>query len=179
MFNSQNGAPVEDVPLKIVAVKDLPLHIVITNIVMSAGLPKKEFLSTEDFEEYLKGYAFLHFQDQAQRERFIKRQTNNALFLEDEILGDYVYQMGGKVDFPNARKCGLGILKTQSKEFYMFQTHMGMDLNAQLAAYQALTYGSVSEKDLHLFGTGEGKSHLRAVLGEEVYAQVLGALFNK
>lgn len=168
--------PVCEVPLKNVAVKDLPLHIVITNIVMSADLPKKEFLSDEEFEEYLKRYAADIIQDPAKREKFIKKHTNNALFLDDEIVGDFAYQFAGRVNFKNARKCGFGILKTQSQEFYMFQTAMGMDLPAQLAAYQALTFGCVSEKDLDRLTTAGGREHMKTVLGEEVYAEVLEAL---
>ncbi|MFZ5647599.1 MAG: hypothetical protein ACOY30_08270 [Bacillota bacterium] len=168
--------PVKEVPFKKVAVRDLPLHIVITNIVMTAGLPKKEFLSDVEFEEYLNRYAVENIQDPAKREKFIKKQTNNALFLDDEIAGDFAYQLNGRVDFKNARKCGFGILKTQSREFYMFQTAMGMDLPTQLAAYQALTFGCISEKDLHRFTTAGGREHLKMVLGEDVYNDVLKAL---
>lgn len=162
--------------LKKVAVKDLPLHIVITNMVMSADLPEKEFLSDEEFEEYLKCYAAEIIQDPGKREKFIKKHTNNALFLEDEIIGDFAYQFAGGVNFKNARKCGFGILKTQSREFYMFQTAMGMDLPAQLAAYQALTFGRVCEEDLERLTAAESREHLKKVLGEEVYAEVLKAL---
>ncbi|MFZ5650407.1 MAG: hypothetical protein ACOY4I_06100 [Bacillota bacterium] len=174
--NPELTIPVGDAPFKKAAVRDLPLHIVITNIVMSAGLPKKEFLSDEEFEEYLAGYAGENIQDPEKREKFIKKHTNNALFLDDEIVGDFAYQFSGGVDFKNARKCGFGILKTQSGEFYMFQTTMGIDLPAQLAAYQALTFGSISAKDLHRVTTAEGRERLKITLGNGVFAEVLEAL---
>ena len=170
------SVPLADLPLTEVAVKDLPLFIVISNTVLTSDLPKKEFLSTEEFEEYLASYAEEEFQNSVQRQKFIKRQTNNALFLDDEIKGHYVWQLNGEVIFPNARKCGFGILKTQYKQFYMFQTSMGMNFPSQLAAYQALTYGNVSFTQLPLFASREDRARLKFYLGEEIYVEVLESL---
>lgn len=168
--------PVVNLPITEVAVKDLPLFIVITNIVLTTELPQKEFLSTGEFEEYVEEYAQNKFQNPVQREKFVKRQTNNALFLDDEIKGNRAWQQKGEVIFPNARKCGFGILKTQSKQFYMFQTSMGMDLPSQLAAYQALTYRTIGLKHLPLFASREDRSRLKFNLGAEIYLEVLQAL---
>lgn len=165
-----------EIPFVEVAIKDLPLFIVITSQVFSVDLPQKEFLSEEDFEEYLERLARERFENQKDRDKFIKKHQNNALYLEDEIIGDSVFQFNGEVDFKNARLCGFGILKTQSKQFYMFQTSLGIDLPAQFAAYQALAFGKVDRQYLPLLATENGRDHLKKVMGEDVYGAVLQAL---
>ncbi|MCL6479120.1 MAG: hypothetical protein K6T65_12010 [Peptococcaceae bacterium] len=170
------SVPVGEIPLKEVAIKDLPLYIVVTGQVFAVGLPKKEFLSEEEFAEYLSTYARQRFENQAAREKFIKKQMNNALYVDDEIKGEYAWQFNGEVNFKNARICGFGILKTQSQQFYMFETNLGMDISAQLAAYQALTYGVVNAVYLPLFASRESRSHLELALGGEVYRQVIDTL---
>lgn len=169
--------PVGEIPFKEVAIKDLPLYIVITSQVFAVDLPKKEFLSTDEFEDYLDKYALEKFQKTVDREKFIKKQVNNALYMDDEIRGEYAWQFNKEVkDFKYARLCGFGILKTQSKQFYMFQTHLGMDLPSQFAAYQALTYGMVDRKYLPLFACRSSRNHLKKLIGEEAYLLVLDAL---
>lgn len=170
------SVPVGETSFKEVAIKDLPLHIVITTQVFAVGLPKKEFLSTDEFEDYLKRYAEEKFKKDADREKFIKKQMNNALYIDDEIIGEYAWQFNGEVNFKNARMCGFGILKTQSQQLYMFETNLGLDIPSQLAAYQALTYGVVDPKHLPKFSSGKAREHLKFVLGDEVYNQVVEAL---
>lgn len=170
------SVPVGEIPFKEVAITDLPLYIVITTQVIAVDLPKKEFLSTDEFEEYVNQYANEKFENPTKREKFIKKQLNNALYLDDEIEGDYAWQFNDAVDFKNARSCGFGILKTQSKQFYMFQTNLGIDLHAQFAAYQALTYGMVDPKFITQFTSGADLEHLKQVIGDEVYGLVLKAL---
>lgn len=168
--------PVGEIPFKEVAIKDLPLYVVISNLVFAVDLPVKEFLSTEEFEEYLERYADQKFKQPKEREKFIRKQTNNALILEDEIKGEYAWQFNREVRFKNARLCGFGILKTQSKQFYMFQTGMGIDLPSQFAAYQALTYKMINPNLLEVFSTGGSRSHFKRMIGTEVYDMVLEAL---
>lgn len=170
------SVPVGEIPFKEVAVKDLPLHIVITSQVFDVDLPKKEFLSTEEFEEYLGIYAHEKFEKPADRDKFIKKHLNNALYLDDEIKGEHAWQFNEEVNFENARICGFGILKTQSKQFYMFQTNLGVDIPSQFAAYQALTYGMVEKKYLPMFASGGNRNHLKQMIGAEAYELVLEAL---
>jgi len=168
--------PVGDISFTEVAIGDLPLFIVITSQVFDVDLPVKEFPGEEEFEAYLHRYAREKFTDPVKREKFIKKHLNNALYMDDEIKGDTAWQFNGEVHFQNARRCGFGILKTQSKQFYMFQTSLGIDLPSQFAAYQTLTYGKVEEKYLPLFVTGEGRERLMLMIGEDVYVPVLEAL---
>lgn len=170
------AVPVGEIRFKEVAVKDLPLYVVITTQVIAVDLPIKEFLSTGEFEEYLHKYAEGKYEKPADREKFVKKQLNNALYLDDEIRGDHAWQFNEEVNFENARKSGFGILKTQSKQFYMFQTNLGVELPSQFAAYQALTYGMVERKYLPLFADGPARNHFKQMIGEEVYPQVLEAL---
>jgi hypothetical protein len=170
------AVPVGEIRFKEVAVKNLPLYIVITTQVIDVDLPKKEFLSTGEFEDYLHKYAEWKYEKPADREKFIKKHLNNALYLDDEIRGDHAWQFNEEVNFENARKCGFGILKTQSKQFYMFQTNLGVHLPSQFAAYQALTYGMVERKYLPLFGSRDDRNHLKQMIGDEVYPLVLEAL---
>lgn len=171
------SVPVGEICLKEVAIKDLPLFVVITNQVFAVDLPKKEFLSEEEFEEYLNRYALEKFEDSAKREKFIRKQQNNALFQNDEIIGDYAWQWNGEVkDFKNARLCGFGILKAQPRQFFMFNTYLGVDLPSQFAAYQALTYGIVDKKYLAVLATKAAREHFKQMIGIEVYPLVLKAL---
>jgi len=170
------SVPVGEIPFKEVAITDLPLYIVITTQVIAVDLPQKEFLSSDEFEEYVNQYANEKFEKVPQREKFIKKQLNNAMYLDDEIEGDYAWQFNEEVHFKNARLCGFGILKTQSKQFYMFQTNLGIDLPSQFAAYQALTYGRVDPKLLTKFISTNDRKHLKRVIGDEVYRLVLEAL---
>lgn len=168
--------PVGEITFTEVAVKDLPLFVVITCQIFSVDLPQKEFLGEEEFEEYLDKLAREKFANQKDRDKFIKKHRNNALYLDDEIIGDSAFQFNGEVDFKNARLCGFGILKTQSKQFYMFQTSLGIDLPSQLAAYQALTYGRVEGTYLPLFASKENRERFRQMIGDEVYLRVTKAL---
>lgn len=165
-----------EIPFTRVAVKDLPLYIIITNRVFDTGLPQKEFSGEEEFEDYLQSLAREKFESPGRREKFIKKHMDSAIFMEDEISGDHAWQFNGEVRFKNARACGLGILKTQSRQFFMFQTALGMDLPSQLAAYQALTYGKVNREYLPLFATEETRTRLRSFIGDEVYQEVLNTL---
>lgn len=174
--NNLWSVPVAGIPFKEVAIKDLPLYIVISNVVYSVDLPQKEFLSTEEFEDYLEKYAEEKFDNAQERLRFIKKQKNNALYLDDEIIGEHAWQFNGEVRFKNARLCGFGIIKTQSKQFYMFQTSMGIDLPSQFAAYQALTYGMVDPGFVEIFTSREKRERLKQVIGSEVYPMVLKSL---
>lgn len=170
------SVPVGEIPFKEVAVRNLPLFIVITSQVIAVDLPKKEFVSTDEFEEYVNSLAYEKYQDPAGREKFIKKHLNNALYIDDEIKGDYAWQFNGEVIFKNARLCGFGILKTQSKQYYMFQTGLGMDIPSQFAAYQALTYGMVDIRSIPKFADRESREHLKAMIGPEVYSLVAEAL---
>lgn len=162
-------------PLKEVAVSDLPLFIVITGRVYDVDLPVKEFSGEEEFEEYLRAYAGVKFGDPAKREKFIKRHLDAALYMDDEIAGDRAWEISGEDQFNNARICGFGILKTQSKQFYMFQTPLGPDLPSQLAAFQALTYGRKSSV-LALFASAESRARFKSFLGGDLYASVMKSL---
>lgn len=167
---------VGEIPFTRVAVKDLPLYIIITSRVFDTGLPEKEFSGEEEFENYLHRLAGEKFESPERREKFIKKHMNSAIFMVDEISGDHAWQFNGEVRFKNARACGFGILKTQSRQFFMFQTNLGMDLPSQLAAYQALTYGKINREYLPLFATEETRSRLRSLMGDEVYDMVAKAL---
>jgi len=170
------AVPVGRIDFKEVAVARLPLFIVITCQVFDVDLPQKEFLSEDEFEEYLRQYAGEKFSEPARREKFIKKHLDTAIYLEDEIIGGQAWQFNGEVRFKNARSCGFGILKTQSKQFYIFQTSLGRHLPSQMAAYQALTYGLISPDHLALFAGRESRERLRSIIGPEVYAGVAQAL---
>lgn len=170
------SVPAGDIYYKEVYVRDLPLYIVITCQVIDVDLPRKEFTGEEEFEEYLRRYAGQRLAAPAAREKFIKSHLDRALYIEDEIVGDRAWQLGGAVKHKYARACGFGILKTQSKQYYIFQTVLGPDLPSQLAAYQALTCGAVSREFLPLFASRERRERTRSLLGDALYAAVAGAL---
>lgn len=176
MDHPVNTGRAEEVPFKEVAVEDLPLFIVITCLVFDVGLPRKEFGSAEEFEEYLREYAAEKFPDPARRERFIKKHLDTAIYLDDEIAGERAWQFNGEVRFKNARACGFGILKAQPGQFFMFQTDRGADPPCQLAAYQALTYGRVNRDFLPLITSREGRDRLKKAVGPGVYSMVAEAL---
>lgn len=167
--------PTGKVPLKEVLIKDLPLYLIFTSLVFTSGLPKNEFLSTEEFEEYLVQYAGEKLEKPPEREKFIKKQKNNAVIVEDEIVGDSAWHIE-EDNFDNARLCGFGVLKSEAKLFYMFQTIIGKDLPSQLAAYQALAHGMVEPGFLPLFATKKDRERLKEVIGAGVYNRVLKAL---
>ncbi|MHB1043169.1 MAG: hypothetical protein ACYC0Q_10090 [Eubacteriales bacterium] len=183
-FNEQGGQNLDEValsisagrvPLKEVLIKDLPLYLVFTSLVFASGLPKKEFLSSEEFEGYLTRYAGEKFEKPGDREKFIKRQKNNAVIVVDEIYGDTAWQIEEE-NFDYARLCGFGVLKSEAKLFYMFQTILVKDLPSQMAAYQALAYGRVDHGLLPLFATRKKRERLKELIGESVYSQVLKAI---
>ena len=158
------------------AVKDLPLYLVLTSLVLTTGLPKKEFRGEDDFEETLDRYAREKFKDPGDREKFIKKQKRNALYLKDEIMGESAWQFNGDVHIDNAVKCGFGVLKSEARQYYMFQTPLGMDLPSQFAAYQALTFRMVQPEYRHLFASREMRAHFKNMIGADVYPVVLEAL---
>ncbi|MFZ5595399.1 MAG: hypothetical protein ACOY31_00080 [Bacillota bacterium] len=168
--------PVEDIPLKEVAVEDLPLHIVISSRVYTVGLPVNEFSGTEEFDEYIERYAREKYSDTAKINRFIKRQKINALVIEDEIKGDRVWQYDGKVRFKNARLCSFGILKAQPGQYFMFDAGFQADPAYHLAAYQALTYKSISRYHLPLFAGPESRENTKSAIGNQLYNMVMKAL---
>ncbi|MCL6611834.1 MAG: hypothetical protein K6T66_09885 [Peptococcaceae bacterium] len=168
--------PVGEITMKEASIRDLPLFIVITGQVFDVDLPQKEFPGEDEFEEYLRRYAGEKFDNPAQREKFIKKHLETAIYMEDEIRGERAWEISGELQFKNARACGFGILKTQSKQFYMFQTGPETDLPSQLAAFQALTYGRISGEFLPLFASGESRNRLKSVIGPGLYARVMEAL---
>ena len=167
--------PTGAVPLKKVPVKDLPLYLVLTSLVLAGDLPEKEFPGWEEFTAYLEKYAGERFADGRERERFIKRQKNNAVTVVDEIIGEDAWQIEEE-HFDTARLCGFGVLKSEAKLYYMFQTILGRDLPSQLAAFQALAYGRIEPAYLRLFASGEERARLQKNLGPALYARVLKAL---
>lgn len=171
-----SSVPVGEIPFKVAAVKDLPLYIVITNMVYDVDLPQKEFMSDMEFEDYLVQYANDRFSDPKKREKFVKIHQNNALYVDDEIIGEQAYQFTKEVKLVYARMCNLGILKTESKQFYLFQTGLGMDINSQLTAYQALTYGMINKSFLPQLATEDSRKHMKAMVGEKVYTLTLKSL---
>lgn len=150
--------------------------MVITNQVFNVDLPQKEFLGEMEYEAYLKRLAQERYDNDRDREKFVKKHLNNALYLDDEIIGESVFHYNQAVDFENARLCGFGILKTQSKQFYMFQTGLGIDLPYQLAAYQALTFGFIDETYGPLLAAREGRERLQQVVGADVFRLVMERL---
>lgn len=183
-FNEQGGQNLDEVALSIsagrvhlkeVLIKDLPLYLVFTSLVFAAGLPEKEFLSSEEFEDYLARYAGEKFEKTAERKKFIKRQKNNAVIVGDEIVGETAWLIDEE-DFDYARLCGFGVLKSEAKLYYMFQTVLGKDLQSQMAAFQALAHGMVDCRFLPLFATGENRARFKEMIGEAVYSRVLKAL---
>lgn len=167
--------PSGSIPLKEVLIKDLPLYLVFTSLVFAAGLPEKEFLSSEEFEDYLARYAGEKFEKTAERKKFIKRQKNNAVIVGDEIVGETAWLIDEE-DFDYARLCGFGVLKSEAKLYYMFQTVLGKDLQSQMAAFQALAHGMIDYRFLPLFATGENRARFKEMIGEAVYSRVLRAL---
>lgn len=161
--------PVGEIDFTEVPLRSLPLYVVITNQVFNVDLPQKEFLGEMEYEAYLERLAQERYDKDRDREKFVKKHLNNALYLDDEIIGESVFHYNQAVDFESARLCGFGILKTQSKQFYMFQTSLGIDLPYQLAAYQALTFGFVGQKYQPLLASKEARERLKQVVGADVY----------
>ncbi|MCL6638966.1 MAG: hypothetical protein K6T80_04685 [Firmicutes bacterium] len=170
------AVPAGEIVMTEVPVKDLPLYIILTNMVFAAGLPQTEFKSDEEFDDYLARYAEEHFPDPKERARFIKRQKINAVRVPDEIQSEYAWQFNGDVHIDNARLCGFGVLKSEAKLYYMFQAGPGGDIPSQFAAYQALTFGMVDKKYLPLLGSPSAREKLKNAVGSGVYRMVAEAL---
>ena len=168
-----SSIPVGIFDMEKVPFKTLPRYRIVTENVFAFDLPKSEFLSWQEFINYLSRYAKGVYSDPLEIEEFIEEQTEKAIIERDDITGDYGWRFNGEVNVKNAKLCGFGVLKTLSGRRYMFQTGLGMDLPSQIVAYQALTYGIVEEKYLKLFSSKGDRAYLKYMVGVQVYELVL------
>lgn len=96
--------------------------------------------------------------------------------IETDVDEDYRWGfcINEEVNVANAKMCEFGVLRMSNGKKVMFSIGC-LDVDAALAAYQALTYHGISSKHMHFFWDDE-RFYFKLVLGETLYEQVLTSL---